>query len=120
MQSSRAGDTSRLKADCRESSIPFNNAPALPARRRSAEFLTRGAVADGLERGHHKSYRGLSAPVQKVGPPQNNPTKPPRRGRCAGCTRPEHGRSDMSISLIVNGIASTVDIEPDTPLLWVL
>jgi isoquinoline 1-oxidoreductase alpha subunit len=26
----------------------------------------------------------------------------------------------MSISLIVNGIASTVDIEPDTPLLWVL
>ena len=26
----------------------------------------------------------------------------------------------MSIPLIVNGIASTVDVEPDTPLLWVL
>ena len=26
----------------------------------------------------------------------------------------------MSISLIVNGIANTVEIEPDTPLLWVL
>ena len=26
----------------------------------------------------------------------------------------------MSISLVVNGIASTVDVEPDTPLLWVL
>ena len=26
----------------------------------------------------------------------------------------------MSIPLIVNGIASAVDVEPDTPLLWVL
>ena len=26
----------------------------------------------------------------------------------------------MSIPLIVNGIASTADVEPDTPLLWVL
>ena len=26
----------------------------------------------------------------------------------------------MSISLIVNGIAHTVDVEPETPLLWVL
>ena len=26
----------------------------------------------------------------------------------------------MSIPLIVNGIARTVDVEPDTPLLWVL
>jgi isoquinoline 1-oxidoreductase alpha subunit len=26
----------------------------------------------------------------------------------------------MSISLIVNGIAYTADVEPDTPLLWVL
>ena len=26
----------------------------------------------------------------------------------------------MSISLIVNGMAHTVDAEPDTPLLWVL
>ncbi len=26
----------------------------------------------------------------------------------------------MSISLIVNGIAHTVDLEPETPLLWVL
>ena len=26
----------------------------------------------------------------------------------------------MSISLVVNGIAHTVDVEPDTPLLWVL
>jgi aerobic-type carbon monoxide dehydrogenase small subunit (CoxS/CutS family) len=26
----------------------------------------------------------------------------------------------MSISLVVNGIAHTVDVEPETPLLWVL
>jgi len=26
----------------------------------------------------------------------------------------------MAISIIVNGIAHTVDVEPDTPLLWVL
>jgi isoquinoline 1-oxidoreductase alpha subunit len=26
----------------------------------------------------------------------------------------------MSISVVVNGIAHTVDVEPDTPLLWVL
>jgi aerobic-type carbon monoxide dehydrogenase small subunit (CoxS/CutS family) len=26
----------------------------------------------------------------------------------------------MSISLIVNGMANSVDVEPDTPLLWVL
>jgi isoquinoline 1-oxidoreductase subunit alpha len=30
------------------------------------------------------------------------------------------GGSGMSISLIVNGMAHTVDAEPDTPLLWVL
>src|SRR5947208_9810344 len=30
------------------------------------------------------------------------------------------GGSDMAISLIVNGSAYTVDVEPDTPLLWVL
>src|SRR5437764_9943212 len=30
------------------------------------------------------------------------------------------GGSGMSISLIVNGSAYTVDVEPDTPLLWVL
>jgi isoquinoline 1-oxidoreductase alpha subunit len=30
------------------------------------------------------------------------------------------GGSDMSISLIVNGSAYTVDVEPETPLLWVL
>ena len=26
----------------------------------------------------------------------------------------------MAISLVVNGIAHTVDVEPETPLLWVL
>src|ERR1700716_3773216 len=30
------------------------------------------------------------------------------------------GESDMSISLIVNGNAYTADVEPETPLLWVL
>jgi isoquinoline 1-oxidoreductase subunit alpha len=30
------------------------------------------------------------------------------------------GGSGMSISLIVNGMAHSVDVEPDTPLLWVL
>jgi isoquinoline 1-oxidoreductase alpha subunit len=30
------------------------------------------------------------------------------------------GGSGMSISLIVNGIAYTADVEPETPLLWVL
>jgi aerobic-type carbon monoxide dehydrogenase small subunit (CoxS/CutS family) len=30
------------------------------------------------------------------------------------------GGSDLSYSLIVNGSAYTVDVEPDTPLLWVL
>src|ERR1700719_1646840 len=30
------------------------------------------------------------------------------------------GGSAMSISLIVNGSAYTVDVEPETPLLWVL
>src|SRR5258708_30680806 len=30
------------------------------------------------------------------------------------------GGSDMSISLFVNGMAYTVDVEPETPLLWVL
>jgi isoquinoline 1-oxidoreductase alpha subunit len=32
----------------------------------------------------------------------------------------QQGGSGMSISLIVNGMAHTVDAEPDTPLLWVL
>ena len=26
----------------------------------------------------------------------------------------------MAITLVVNGIAHTVDVEPETPLLWVL
>jgi aerobic-type carbon monoxide dehydrogenase small subunit (CoxS/CutS family) len=30
------------------------------------------------------------------------------------------GGAGMSISLVVNGSAYTVDVEPDTPLLWVL
>jgi isoquinoline 1-oxidoreductase subunit alpha len=30
------------------------------------------------------------------------------------------GGSDMAIMIIVNGIPHTVDVEPDTPLLWVL
>jgi isoquinoline 1-oxidoreductase alpha subunit len=30
------------------------------------------------------------------------------------------GGSDMSISLFVNGMAYTVDVEPETPLLWIL
>jgi aerobic-type carbon monoxide dehydrogenase small subunit (CoxS/CutS family) len=30
------------------------------------------------------------------------------------------GGSDMSISLLVNGMAHTVDVEPDTPLLWIV
>ena len=30
------------------------------------------------------------------------------------------GGSDMAITLVVNGIAHTVDVEPETPLLWVL
>jgi isoquinoline 1-oxidoreductase subunit alpha len=30
------------------------------------------------------------------------------------------GGSEMAITLVVNGIAHTVDVEPDTPLLWVL
>src|SRR5713226_1537424 len=41
-----------------------------------------------------------------------------RAGR-AGLIR-NMGGSDMSISLVVNGIAHTVDVEPETPLLWVL
>jgi aerobic-type carbon monoxide dehydrogenase small subunit (CoxS/CutS family) len=30
------------------------------------------------------------------------------------------GGSEMAITLVVNGIPHTVDVEPDTPLLWVL
>jgi isoquinoline 1-oxidoreductase alpha subunit len=30
------------------------------------------------------------------------------------------GGSDMAITLVVNGIMHTVDVEPETPLLWVL
>jgi isoquinoline 1-oxidoreductase alpha subunit len=32
----------------------------------------------------------------------------------------QHGRSDMSVMLVVNGTAYNADVEPDTPLLWVL
>jgi aerobic-type carbon monoxide dehydrogenase small subunit (CoxS/CutS family) len=30
------------------------------------------------------------------------------------------GGSEMAITLVVNGIPHTVDVEPDTPLLWVI
>jgi aerobic-type carbon monoxide dehydrogenase small subunit (CoxS/CutS family) len=30
------------------------------------------------------------------------------------------GGSEMAITIVVNGIPHTVDVEPDTPLLWVL
>jgi isoquinoline 1-oxidoreductase subunit alpha len=38
-----------------------------------------------------------------------------------GCLHQEnHGGNGMSISLVINGIAHTADVEPDTPLLWVI
>jgi len=46
-----------------------------------------------------------------------------RKSRAAGArvNRGQIGEeSGMSISLMVNGIAYTADVEPDTPLLWVL
>src|SRR6266852_3978268 len=45
------------------------------------------------------------------------------RGQSRICTRARAQTwegSDMSISLIINGSAYAVDVEPETPLLWVL
>jgi isoquinoline 1-oxidoreductase subunit alpha len=43
----------------------------------------------------------------------------PRRQE-RGAHHPQHRRSDMAVSLVVNGMAYSADVEPETPLLWVL
>src|SRR2546423_15486617 len=37
-----------------------------------------------------------------------------------GCKQKNHGEGDMPVGFTINGKAASVDVEPDTPLLWVV
>ena len=73
-----------------------------------------------LERRRHRAYRDATGPVQDSWAISEQFREAPQRARRARRRVHNIGGSDMSISLIVNGIAHTVDLEPETPLLWVL